>query len=231
MAKPRKFYESLNQPSWKTNGTHRRPSPQAHGNPAEQSRSSSGGSVKVRTIDFSAFTFPALEVPESKPIPYAGVRTGELIGHRAWRVVEENGDIYISSLAHHRPWAVGETIYGDVNKSIEDDHWMWRFFPLMGGVYSHFTPELVVEQTKEFLEAEFPKQIHKSNHSMYELMLFGNTMIEYVSMLGVVYGTIECWGEVVEHELGYRSEYGKLKSLDRFHGCFDFQKLREKYLG
>ncbi len=247
MAKPRKFYESLNQPDWISNGAHRRPDKKAHGNPAEQSGSSTRGTTTVRTIipagSWRALSagvstrkganytvFPAF-AEDPTPIPYAGVRTGELIGHRAWMVIQDEDGLHLSSLAHYRLWAVGETIYGDINKALEDDHWIWRHFQLMAGVYSHFSPELVMEQTKDFVEVEYPKQIHKSKHTVYELMVFGNTLIEYATLVGIAYGTIECWGEVVEHELGYRAEYAKLKSLDSFHGCFDFEKLREKYLG
>lgn len=236
MAKPRKFYESLNQPDWKNNGSHRRPSPKAHSDSTQQSSPSSRGTTTIHTsisqVSWRAVDFSVpIEPFQPKPIPYAGVRTGEVIGYRAWRVLEENGDVYISSLAHHRPWLHNETIYGNIDKVVDDDHWMWQMFPLIGGVYSHFTPELVVEQTKDYLEIEYPKQTYKTKHTMYELMLFGKTITETVNLLGIVFGAIECWGEVVEHELGYRAEYAKLKSLDRFHGCFDFDKLKEKYLG
>ena len=39
------------------------------------------------------------------------------------------------------------------------------------------------------------------------------------------------WGDIVEHETGYRAEYAKLVSLDEVYGngC-DLEKLRAKYL-
>jgi hypothetical protein len=30
----------------------------------------------------------------------------------------------------------------------------------------------------------------------------------------VVYGTVALWGEVIEHEMGYRAEFGRVHSLD-----------------
>ena len=31
----------------------------------------------------------------------------------------------------------------------------------------------------------------------------------------VIFGTIKMWGEIVEHELGYRAEFAKIISLDQ----------------
>jgi hypothetical protein len=36
--------------------------------------------------------------------------------------------------------------------------------------------------------------------------------------LTAVFGTVAIWGQVVEHELGYRSEFAKIKSLDSAFG-------------
>lgn len=65
--------------------------------------------------------------------------------------------------------------------------------------------------------------------------------IEYGVMGGVhggsmkiVIGTVALWGEVIEHEIGYRAQFAKIKSLD--HGADasvtkeELQELRRKYL-
>lgn len=49
-----------------------------------------------------------------------------------------------------------------------------------------------------------------------------------------VYGKVALWGDVIEHELGYRAEFAKIISLENFcgrdrdHG-YSLPKLREIY--
>lgn len=45
-----------------------------------------------------------------------------------------------------------------------------------------------------------------------------------------VSGTVRLWGDVVEHEFGYRAEFAKLHSLDKIYGDGDLAALRAKYL-
>src|SRR6185503_4866284 len=109
MAKPRKFYESLNAPSWSPHGKHRRPNPTAHRDPNQQPDPSAGGAnqtiwTTITKATITKATISTGEIPKSPAIPFAGIRAGELIGHRAWRVIEENGRIYLASLAHLREW-------------------------------------------------------------------------------------------------------------------------------
>lgn len=46
-----------------------------------------------------------------------------------------------------------------------------------------------------------------------------------------VFGEIAIWGEVVEHEIGYRSEYGRVTGLDRpqWMSKLDYAELCERY--
>lgn len=48
-----------------------------------------------------------------------------------------------------------------------------------------------------------------------------------------IYGKVHMWGDVIEHELGYRAEFAKIVSLDHFLGPAPFKlnirDLREKY--
>lgn len=108
MAKPMKFYQTLNQPSrsMKNHGKHRRTSPPAYGSPIVGTDPSTRGSDK----DIAS------PLPEPKPpaIPHAGIRTGELIGYRLWWVIGES----LCSLAHLRFWLPNETIVGDTLKPV-----------------------------------------------------------------------------------------------------------------
>ena len=50
----------------------------------------------------------------------------------------------------------------------------------------------------------------------------------------VVIGTVAMWGEVIEHEIGYRAQFAKIKSLDhsadKSIGEEELRELRRKYL-
>jgi hypothetical protein len=37
----------------------------------------------------------------------------------------------------------------------------------------------------------------------------------FVSNATLLFGKVKIWGEIVEHEWGYRSQFGKIVSLDR----------------
>lgn len=209
-----KFYQSLNQtPRSPKHGKHRRASPPAHGRTIVGADYGSGGSdqsVTVTWIGPSAWNY--LEPKPAPPaIPYAGIRTGEIIGHRLWRLLlKENGEWWLYSLAHDRRWLPGETIEGDINEHLGTTLWgsIW------GGVYafSEFgTPlasEIILMETRE---REWAAAINKSPEPF-------------------VRGTIKMWGEVVEHETGYRAQFAKLHTLDELYGPGDIETLRKKYL-
>lgn len=231
MAKPRKFYESLNQPQWTPNGKHRRTSPTAHRDSGKQPDPSTGGPITF--AQWSQACRVSIEFSPIPPtIPYAGIRTGELIGYRAWRVIQEGGNIYLCSLAHHREWLPGEIVQGDINQVI--DATPNPFYPpIMGGVYAHFEMEQVLEQTRNEITASYPVKRVKSTLSMTRslgLLTYGYSTYETIDVFGIAYGTIEMWGEVVEHEFGYRSEFAKVNSIDDAFGKVDLNALRQKYL-
>lgn len=45
-----------------------------------------------------------------------------------------------------------------------------------------------------------------------------------------VFGSIEMWGNIIEHEEGYRAEFARIKSIDDIHGFSDEDKGKEKLL-
>lgn len=44
-----------------------------------------------------------------------------------------------------------------------------------------------------------------------------------------VVGTVKMWGEVVEHQFGYRAQFAKLNSLDTLYGEASLSRLRDRY--
>jgi hypothetical protein len=109
-------------------------------------------------------------------LKHEGIRAGEIIAYRAWRVISpgwfRNGDDYRLHSVYRRDyvWHPDKPASGDVRTH---------------GIYS------------------FRDVIRSKDEYGYgpgdEPLLFGKVKI---------------WGEVVEHEAGYRSEFGKIVSLD-----------------
>jgi hypothetical protein len=119
---------------------------------------------------------------------HEGIRAGEIIAYRAWRVIEpgffRRGDELLHSVyIRDYVWRPDEPATGDVKTH---------------GIYS-------------FRDVIRSKQDYSYN--AYGVLLFGKVKI---------------WGEVVEHEAGYRSEFGKIISLD--YGPAEFlEKFRKIY--
>lgn len=131
--------------------------------------------------------FPFLKA-NGKPAPAAirheGIRAGEIVAYRAWRVITANwfrsgDDLLHSVYMRDYVWLPDRPAFGDVKTH---------------GIYSF-------------------------RHSVRTASEYG------YSVSGVLlFGRVKIWGEVVEHESGYRSEFGKIISLD--HGD---PRLLEKF--
>jgi hypothetical protein len=104
-----------------------------------------------------------------------GIRVGEIIAYRAWRVIHpwwfRNGDDRLHSVfIKDYVWHPDEPAYGDVRNH---------------GVYSFRN---VIQSREEYCY--------------------------YVGTEPLLFGKVKIWGEIVEHQWGYRSEFGKIVSLD-----------------
>jgi hypothetical protein len=112
----------------------------------------------------------------AKTVEHSGIRVGEIIAYRAWRVIDEawseTGDERLHSVAMwDYVWHPDKPASGDVRTH---------------GIYSF-------------------RHVIRSSH-------------EYGYHPGprgpFLFGKVKIWGEIVEHEEGYRSEFGKIASLD-----------------
>lgn len=211
--KPQPWYASLNPPSWSPkHGRNRRPSTPSHDRPADRA-----DSADERADAFDAFTYTYksfITYPKPPAIPYAGVRAGEIIGYRLWYILDNHA---LCSLAHHFIWEPGAVIEGNIDERV--DSWLpFSSYPIMGGVYSYSSPESIFKEMymSNIRSARFPQAI-------------SFTGINWLTNFGVAYGTIKCWGEVVEHERGYRAQYARLHTIDGVIGCVDLDTLRSKY--
>ena len=112
----------------------------------------------------------------TRTLKHEGVRAGEIIAYRAWRVINEgwfrNGHDRLHSIfMRDYVWYPDEPASGDVRTH---------------GIYSF-------------------RDVIRSNDQ------YGYTSITDGPLL---FGKVKIWGEVVEHEAGYRSQFGKIMSLD-----------------
>jgi hypothetical protein len=131
------------------------------------------GAHASRVADVAAFLYVNGE-ELADTLKHEGIRAGEIIAYRAWRVISaglfrSRDELLHSVYMRDYVWLPGEPASGDVKTH---------------GIYS-------------FRHAIRSKQDYSYN--AYGVLLFGK---------------IKIWGEVVEHEAGYRSEFGKIISLD-----------------
>jgi len=111
----------------------------------------------------------------ARGIRHEGIRVGEIIAYRAWRVIVpgwlSRDDLLHSVAMRDYVWYPGRPASGDVRTH---------------GIYS------------------FRQVIRSRDEYGYDP---GNSE-------AFLFGKVKIWGEIVEHEAGYRSEFGKIVSLD-----------------
>jgi hypothetical protein len=113
----------------------------------------------------------------ARTLKHEGVRVGEILAYRAWRVIEHSwwlrrgDDLLHSVLMRDYVWHPDTPASGDVRTH---------------GIYSF---RHVIRCRKDY----------------------GYTPGRHGRLL---FGKIKIWGEIVEHEAGYRSQFGKIVSLD-----------------
>lgn len=232
MPKPNPFVVSLNQPPKGAHlGQHRRTSPKTHRDPSNGASAGAGGTItwsatqnpnsyapspsaypwrsgkSVTLADYAkmftqvqAYVDLGREEPPTPPLPYAGIRSGEIIGHRLWWVLPDG----LCSLAHHFRWEPGATVEGDLEKVV------WRGIvhpPIYGGVYAYANHGMDLAMEAEGLCQAFGWNGYQ-RHTRISSESPGSNAI------GLVRGTVKLWGEVIEHETGWRAQYAKLASIE-----------------
>ena len=144
-------------------------------------------------MSHNALTSPGtLGYTRARPEPAiesAGIRSGEIIAWRAWRLCAVDKKLMLKSMAMDCLWMPGATM--TINSvleqcGIEQDRWE-RVPPSTGaGIHAFKTLDQAV-----------------SNYGGYHR---------------TVYGTVALWGEVIEHTGGYRAEFARLNTIDHIDG-------------
>lgn len=115
------------------------------------------------------------ENERAKRISHLGIRVGEIIGYRAWRVSE-------GSWFRHSPERLC---------SVFISSYIW--------------------------DPDKPASGDVRTHGIYSFRDVVRSMDQCARVIGgspFLFGKVKIWGEVVEHEWGYRSEFARIVSLD-----------------
>jgi hypothetical protein len=118
---------------------------------------------------------PPSENELANNLKHGGIRVGEIIAYRAWRIFESgwlrrSDDRLHSVFMQNYVWHPDRPAWGDVREH---------------GIYSFRQPIQSREQ--------------------YGYPGAGGTLL---------FGSVKIWGEIVEHETGYRCQFAKIVSLD-----------------
>lgn len=135
---------------------------------------------------FNAFVEPNVE--PKLPLKRESIACGEIIGHRCWLVITANSCPLLRSVYQEDFWPPNAPLEG---RGLED--WNSR------GIHAWKHPD-----SKQFFE--YIRSYLDNSHSLlsYEIPYHH----------AVVTGTVALWGDVVEHEHGYRAEFARVKSID-----------------
>jgi hypothetical protein len=118
---------------------------------------------------------PLSEIELANNLKHEGIRVGEIIAYRAWRVLGSKwmgrGDNRLHSVfINDYVWLPDRPASGDVREH---------------GIYS------------------FKDVIRSREQYGYPLV-----------WRALLFGSVKIWGDIVEHEVGYRSQFAKITSLD-----------------
>lgn len=205
-----KRHEYLSQPQLKqvrhTSGKHRRARAAVYSDPAGQSGfpGQTGAIFFTSAGKFTWFGAPADPEPE-KPIPNAGIRAGEVIAYRGWAI---KGDRLFSVYKHECEWHPGKPMKGDTREEY--------------GVHAFKD----AQDTSEYVD------YYASGLGWVYINLLTSINYRTERVRFYAIGKVALWGEIVEHERGYRAEFCKVLSIDSTIGPVPpgtIDRLRARY--
>lgn len=113
------------------------------------------------------------------------VVAGELIGWRAWAY--DKGTGCLTSLVFSHTWIPGQPMHGPHNGEC-------------------FGPGIHANKTKGQLKKNY-------RHSFSLASVLTDSLARELYGYPLLYGQVALWGDIMEHECGYRAEYAKPISL------------------
>lgn len=167
--------------------------------------SPSHGNPSHGTNNSAGTLIPATFAPINTVTPPTGqarITAGEITTHRFWLALSDG---CLASLVAKYLWHPDMTAIGDLDA-------LYNGIP--GGIYS-------AKDENWLLSLYSPANVTALNW-----LDQGDVLI-----VGAAKGTVKIWGEAIECEYGYRSQFAKMTSLDWGWGDFDLDYYRRRYLG
>jgi hypothetical protein len=193
-----KDHEFLSQPQLRMlehgNGGHRRANTKVHSGAAGKPYLTwPQGALLFAPSTWGTFAFPSSE--PAKPIENAGIRAGEIIAPRGWLV--GNGTLH--SIYRRHVWQPGAPMTGDVRGAY--------------GVHAFKTADSLTEYIIGY-------RLHHAMMESHEAMMARVFEMEHKPQPQPTFaiGSVALWGDVIEHERGYRAEFAKIVSIDKLDG-------------
>lgn len=196
-------HEFLSQPRLRSlpHGRHRKPRPAVYRGPAGKS---------YYPIPSGAFFTWTVAPNPARPIEDAGIRAGEIIAHRCWRI---EGGLLRSVYRRQHIWRPGEPMTGDVRGEYGVHAFNER------GLVSMYC-EMTAAWSQNWVSFKW------NDDGSFEMIEHPDTEAIFAI------GTVALWGEVIEHERGYRAEFARIASIDSIRGKTEpslLAELRERY--
>lgn len=171
---------------WKAN-------PPSHGCSAGQSGSGDGGARSAPSALHKSIA-ARKRAERDKAIPHAGVRAGEIIAWRCWLITPGG---LLRSTNFDTIWSPEEIqVASDLDKSLSG-------IGFGKGIYGIKNDHNIDGRRTVLVQAR-----------LYAGTLCLSTIFLPSHMQMIATGQIAMWGEVIEHEYGYRAEYAKIVSLN-----------------
>lgn len=182
-------------------------------------------SLTWRLINSNTVPFPGgitwFDEPEPAPEPPLrrdSIIAGEIVGYRCWRI--EHG--LLRSVYQKDIWQPNQILEG---REIGD--WDSR------GI--HAWKSRASKEYHDYIRGYLNSENDKYTQ-MQNMILFGTSDVPQ-NKPAMLTGTVFLWGDVVEHERGYRAEYARVRSLDWLYPDETMMgieqetlnKLRQKY--
>lgn len=189
-----------NQTGSHTHGGHRSTSAQVYGSSVGASGVSAGF-----TLFPSAFS-SANYAQHTSTVENAGIRAGEIIAWRVWRVTPHNFlspypdqmEDGLYSMACDLRWIPGKPMgLIDINR-------------IRCGKPPHIAQAFV-----NYPEVDTKLMVSHWGNGVHGFKSLDEACQQYLPASNYVFGTVKLWGEVIEHEVGYRAEWGIINSLDQ----------------
>lgn len=164
---------------------------------------------------FLSWVFTNDIVRAAEKLEQSAPEVGEIVAWRCWRFCGG----YLQSVTANNVWAPREVMSGDVNGTVELD---W-FAVIKAGVYAWKDQTSALDQAAASIHFQDQRQAQLSAQRVV------------IARREVVIGRVLLWGEVVEHEKGYRAQHARVSAIDDIVCWPDFPRervlaeLRERY--